>query len=337
MNNDDYSPVIGDNNSYVNLRKSYQFCSEPRQIECRTKANPTIPFSIGGQQGVDCDVTSGLMCKSRRKDFTTNSKPFYCRDYEIRVECCECPTVTTTPLPTTSAEMTTKSVMRNDTITLLNNVNMEPRTQQIDPMENLIPLAIILGVIVFCCVMIGIILFVARKRNYQSKPQKQKPVTKKVPYIYTHGELKDFQKPVSFNSFEDVFGLREDRRLYRANDSNQTESTRYSEHDSTRSESCSSSHRSQRIRQLKYVESPTVEKIEVHRWLKDETQIESSSTSLCYDSTNDSSPGGESFPQWYPDESSLEKRQRIKSAKSKNLFASPPPPPKRLNSTLTES
>ena len=149
----------------------------------------------------------------------------------------------------------------------------------------------------------------------------------------------DFQKPVSFNSFEDVFGLREDRRLYRnGNHSNQTESTRYSEHD-TPSES-SSSHRSgsQRIKQLKYVESPTVEKIQVHRWLKDETQIESSSpSSLCYDSTNDSSPLVESLPQWYPDESSLEKRQRIKSMKSKNLFASPPPPPIRQFATLTES
>jgi len=328
MNNDDYSPIIGDNNTYNNLRSKYDFCTEPRGIECRTKQNPTIPFSIGGQKGINCDVTSGLFCQSRKKDFVTNSKPFYCRDYEIKVECCECTIPTTTTISTTAAETTTKSLNRNETATLL---NMEPRTQEIDPMENLIPLAIILGVIVFCMIMIGIILFVARKRNQKnkthhnnSKKKKGGQSSKKVGHIYTHGELRDFQKPVSFNSFEDVFGLREDRSdLYRKvtpnnNSNHSTESTRYSYDDETTpSESSSRS----RTRQLKYVESPTVEKIKIHnnsgisgpehspnsqsdsskiyqsqQWLKDETQLlKSSPGSSVFLHSNDSTPVMESF------------------------------------------
>jgi len=35
MNNDNYSPLVGDNNSYTNLRGLHQFCETPDNVQCR--------------------------------------------------------------------------------------------------------------------------------------------------------------------------------------------------------------------------------------------------------------------------------------------------------------
>ncbi|XP_078669662.1 uncharacterized protein LOC144910425 isoform X2 [Branchiostoma floridae x Branchiostoma belcheri] len=98
------------NETYANLRDSYDFCETPMGIQCQISGMPmNVPFESVAQEGVTCDMDSGLYCDaSQLTDFVQ-----VCYDYEIRVKCCweECvpPTTVSTTTLTTTTETTTVS------------------------------------------------------------------------------------------------------------------------------------------------------------------------------------------------------------------------------------
>ncbi|XP_073687677.1 uncharacterized protein [Garra rufa] len=87
-----------DNETYENIKKTGKtICEKPRKIECRNVVMKNIPFDAfieASKQVVQCNVSSGLMCKKKEQ----TEPPLKCFDYEIRVFCC----VNTTPMPTST-------------------------------------------------------------------------------------------------------------------------------------------------------------------------------------------------------------------------------------------
>ncbi|KAI8478038.1 hypothetical protein Bbelb_442260, partial [Branchiostoma belcheri] len=104
------------NETYANLRDSYDFCETPMGIQCQISGMPmNMPFESVAQEGVTCDMDSGLYCDaSQLTDFVQ-----VCYDYEIRVKCCweECVTHVSTTTLTTTSETTTAYVSPTTTKT----------------------------------------------------------------------------------------------------------------------------------------------------------------------------------------------------------------------------
>ncbi|KAI8516201.1 hypothetical protein Bbelb_070140, partial [Branchiostoma belcheri] len=106
----------GDFETFDNLREQFAFCANEDiiSIECRDSATG-LPFDQTGQNGVKCDINSGLQC------LNTQQFPIpACADYEIRVYClCREETTVVTPiiLTTTTAQVTTTKPVTTKPVT----------------------------------------------------------------------------------------------------------------------------------------------------------------------------------------------------------------------------
>ncbi|XP_035673020.1 mucin-5AC-like [Branchiostoma floridae] len=79
-----------DDETYEHLRAAgLEFCSQPKDIQCRNSKAPDFPFSTVKQEGVECDVNTGLHCLS--SNIPSIWGPGTCYDYAVRVYCCESP------------------------------------------------------------------------------------------------------------------------------------------------------------------------------------------------------------------------------------------------------
>nr|XP_046205168.1 mucin-5AC-like [Oncorhynchus gorbuscha] len=87
----------GDNESIKNIISAgYHICSAPEAVECRAKQYPGLQISQLGQD-VTCNPSVGLICKNNKQGLQQK-----CFDYEIRVKCCQCGTITHIPTTTTT-------------------------------------------------------------------------------------------------------------------------------------------------------------------------------------------------------------------------------------------
>ena len=79
---------LDDNETYAHIRESgITMCRRPVDIECRESLSKTIQRNVNSwAQIISCDVNKGFLCLSRQQIFHP-----VCRDYEIRVYCCESP------------------------------------------------------------------------------------------------------------------------------------------------------------------------------------------------------------------------------------------------------
>ncbi|XP_078587904.1 uncharacterized protein LOC144868986 isoform X4 [Branchiostoma floridae x Branchiostoma japonicum] len=116
------------NETYANLRDTYDFCDTPMDIQCSISGMPmNTPFESMAQQGVICDINSGLYCDA------SQIPGFFgvCYDYEIRVKCCweECVTPTSTEYPPTTTESTTVSTTTEPTTTESTTSTVSTTTQ----------------------------------------------------------------------------------------------------------------------------------------------------------------------------------------------------------------
>nr|XP_018667232.1 uncharacterized protein LOC108949453 [Ciona intestinalis] len=219
MNNNDFNPTKADDNSYEHLRYYYTFCERPSNIECRSTDNPTIPFNLLQQQDVDCNVDIGLVCVSRpfNPHLEEQARPFYCMDYEIRVQCCVCVQVTqpittattiVAPTSTTSTKFipvtppTTAAVTPNGNQVGCDNGEKTATTTGVpDPgtdSQNGIPLSIII-VIIICIVLLlgGIGCFIVSKglcRKIREKEQNNVHVNVQ--------EMYEFQRPITMEEID---------------------------------------------------------------------------------------------------------------------------------------
>ncbi|XP_053881324.1 mucin-5AC-like isoform X1 [Malaclemys terrapin pileata] len=100
-------PKEGDIETYNNIRAAGEIiCRKPENIQCRAENYPDISIDQIGQV-VQCDANFGLVCKNEDQI----GKFKMCFNYQIRVFCCEenpnCPTATTSIMPTTTRTPTT--------------------------------------------------------------------------------------------------------------------------------------------------------------------------------------------------------------------------------------
>uniref|UniRef100_A0A8C7DWJ8 VWFD domain-containing protein n=1 Tax=Oncorhynchus kisutch TaxID=8019 RepID=A0A8C7DWJ8_ONCKI len=87
----------GDNESIKNIISAgYHICSAPEAVECRAKQYPGLQISQLGQD-VTCNPSVGLICQNNKQGLQQK-----CFDYEIRVKCCQCGTITHIPTTTTT-------------------------------------------------------------------------------------------------------------------------------------------------------------------------------------------------------------------------------------------
>uniref|UniRef100_A0A8V0ZX22 Mucin 2, oligomeric mucus/gel-forming n=1 Tax=Gallus gallus TaxID=9031 RepID=A0A8V0ZX22_CHICK len=95
----------GDYETYdaIRIEHGNKICAAPENIECRAKDSPDKTLEELGQK-VECNVTYGLICKNEEQDA---SIWHLCYNYEIRVNCCECPECTTAVTTTTTGETST--------------------------------------------------------------------------------------------------------------------------------------------------------------------------------------------------------------------------------------
>ncbi|XP_073319919.1 mucin-5AC-like [Pagrus major] len=83
------------------ISAGYHVCSAPVEVQCRAVLYPGLSMSQVGQS-VICNKDVGLICNNSRQGLQQE-----CFDYEIKFECCGCPT--TSPTPTTTSTTTTPS------------------------------------------------------------------------------------------------------------------------------------------------------------------------------------------------------------------------------------
>ncbi|CAK8694672.1 uncharacterized protein LOC143445498 isoform X1 [Clavelina lepadiformis] len=203
MNNDDYSPFTGDNNTFTNLRRIYSFCSFPTAIECRDAWNPDIPFALIQQDRVLCDPSEGLLCDTEnlQKRPENSRRNLYCHDYELRVWCCDCPE-TTTP-PTTTMEQTSEysNLSYSDSVPpadLLHN-NTDDTQVVKKNLDYVLPLSIIaviiLGAVILFVLIVCIILNARGRKRSKYSHDYMEVRENKSGATYT-------QRPVSFTDFD---------------------------------------------------------------------------------------------------------------------------------------
>jgi len=160
MNNDLTKTFANDNNSYEVLRKEgHVFCAKPINIECRDRLNPESDFNLARQPNVECDVKYGLVC-----DFKWGR---YCKDYELRVHCCQ-------PCQTKQIEKTTESYFVNTNNNLADMKDGYDTSHYIEINENWIP-ALIVFFLMF--MMTSTIILYLFKRRGKQRSKKIKTVT----------------------------------------------------------------------------------------------------------------------------------------------------------------
>jgi len=151
MNNDFTKTFGNDNNSYEMLRKEgHVFCEKPISINCRDHLNPKSDFELVRQRNVECDVTNGLVC-----DYKWGK---YCKDYELRVFCCQ-------PCQTEKHEVTTNSYFINTNNNLSDIKDNYDSRNYIEINENWIP-ALIIFFLMFMMTS-SIVLYLFKHRGKQ--------------------------------------------------------------------------------------------------------------------------------------------------------------------------
>ncbi|KAJ0001903.1 hypothetical protein NQD34_001699, partial [Periophthalmus magnuspinnatus] len=72
------------------IAAGFPICSEPVSVECRAALYPSLSIAQL-EQDIICDKHVGLICKNDEQGHGQK-----CFDYEVRVKCCDCPTMSTT-------------------------------------------------------------------------------------------------------------------------------------------------------------------------------------------------------------------------------------------------
>ncbi|XP_072288263.1 mucin-2-like, partial [Pyxicephalus adspersus] len=110
-------PDSGDYETYDEIRKHYNFCAVPEQIECRAVNAPDASLEEL-KQTVHCNVSYGFICRNSEQK-PTETLWQKCYNYEVRMDCCdiECVSTTTTTTTTTTTPTTTTPTTTSPTTT----------------------------------------------------------------------------------------------------------------------------------------------------------------------------------------------------------------------------
>ncbi|XP_030270539.1 mucin-5AC-like [Sparus aurata] len=106
------------------ISAGYHVCSTPVQVQCRAVLYPGLSITQVGQS-VICNKDVGLICNNSRQELQQE-----CFDYEIKFECCGCPTPSS-PSPTTTSTTTATTTTTTPATTTTPSTTTEttPTTQ----------------------------------------------------------------------------------------------------------------------------------------------------------------------------------------------------------------
>ncbi|KAM8762761.1 uncharacterized protein AB9X84_007402 isoform 2-T2 [Acanthopagrus schlegelii] len=105
------------------ISAGYHVCSTPVDVQCRAVLYPGLSMSQVGQS-VICNKDVGLICNNSQQGLQLE-----CFDYEIKFECCGCPTPSSPPPPTTSTTPATTTTPPPTTTTPSTTTETTPTTQ----------------------------------------------------------------------------------------------------------------------------------------------------------------------------------------------------------------